>query len=124
MRRGAWNNWHRRAVRNADAVIEQTLALFLQRTLDTQRYIINRWNELHNVPPIDADAVRLFLCDERRGSLTEEQRTFAKQCKIEVYSAYRRAVFRLLLMGEMLRAKSVNSPAEFFHLFASQSRSA
>lgn len=60
-----------------DAVIEQTPTLSLQRTLDTQRCIINRWNEYHDAP-IDADAVRLFLCDERRGALTDEQRIFAK----------------------------------------------
>lgn len=106
-----------------DAVIEQTPALSLQRTLDTQRYIINRWNECHDVP-IDADAVRLFLCDERRGALTEEQRAFAKQRKAEVHAAYRSAAFRLLLMEEMLRTEPVSSPGEFFHLLAPQDRSA
>lgn len=88
-------------MQSIDAVIEQEPVLSLQRTLDTQRYIVNRWNELHDVS-IDADAVRLFLCDEHRGALTEEQHAFAKQCKAEVHAAYRRAVFRLLLMKEML----------------------
>lgn len=106
-----------------DAVIEQTPALSLQRTLDTQRYIINRWNECHDVP-IDADAVRLFLCDECRGALTDEQRAFAKSCKAEIHAAYRRAAFRLLLMEEMLCAELVSSPEEFFRLFAPQDRSA
>ena len=62
----------------ADTMIEQESVLALQRALDTQRYIINRWNECHDAP-MDADAVWLFLCDERRGTLTDEQRTFVKR---------------------------------------------
>lgn len=106
-----------------DATIEQEPVLSLQRTLDTQRCIINRWNELHDAP-IDADAVRLFLCDECRGVLTEEQCAFAKQCKAEIHTAYRRAAFRLLLMEEMLRTELVSSPEGFFRLLAPQDRSA
>ena len=104
-------------MQSIDAVIEQEPVLSLQRTLDTQRYIVSRWNELHDAP-IDADAVRLFLCDERRGALTEEQRAFAKQCKAEIHAAYRSAAFRLLLMEEMLRTELVSSPREFFRLLA------
>lgn len=110
-------------MRCADAMIEREPVLSLQRTLDAQRYIINRWNECHNAP-IDADAVRIFLCDERRGALTDEQRTFAKRCEAEVYAAYRGAAFRLLLMGEMLRTGSADSPEEFFRLLAPQDQSA
>ncbi|MFQ9573640.1 MAG: hypothetical protein ACLR0V_06345 [Roseburia hominis] len=29
--------------------------------------------------PIDEDGVALFLCDENRGNLTDEQRVFAKR---------------------------------------------
>lgn len=107
----------------ADTIIEQEPVLSLQRTLDAQRYIINRWNERHDAP-MDADAVRLFLCDERRGALTDEQRTFAKRCKAEIYAAYQRASFRLLLMGEMLRTGLADSPEEFFQLLAPQEQSA
>ena len=110
-------------MRCADAMIEQEPVLSLQRTLDAQRYIINRWNECHDTP-IDADAVRLFLCDERRGALTDEQRIFANRCKAEVYAAYRRTAFRLLLMGEMLRTGLADSPEEFFRLLAPQDQSA
>ena len=110
-------------MRCADAMIEREPVLSLQRTLDAQRYIINRWNECHDTP-IDADAVRLFLCDEHRGTLTDEQRTFAKRCKAEVYAAYRRTAFQLLLMGEMLRTGLADSPEEFFRLFAPQDQSA
>lgn len=107
----------------ADTIIEQEPVLSLQRTLDAQRYIINRWNERHDAP-MDADAVRLFLCDERRGALTDEQRTFAKRCKAEIYAAYQRASFRLLLMGELLRTGLADSPEEFFQLLAPQEQSA
>lgn len=107
----------------ADAMIEREPVLSLQRTLDAQRYIINRWNECHNAP-IDADAVRLFLCDEHRGTLTDEQRTFAKRCKAEVYAAYRRVAFRLLLMGEMLRTGLADSSEELFRRLTPQDQSA
>lgn len=107
----------------ADTMIEQEPVLALQRTLDAQRYIINRWSECHDAL-MDADAVWLFLCDERRGALTDEQRIFAKRCKAEVYAAYRRATFRLLLMGEMLRTGLASSPEEFFQLLAPREQSA
>ena len=85
----------------ADTIIEQEPVLSLQRTLDAQRYIINRWNERHDA-----------------------QRTFAKRCKAEIYAAYQRASFRLLLMGEMLRTGLADSPEEFFQLLAPQEQSA
>ena len=84
-----------------DAMIEQEPMLFLQRTLDTQRYIINRWNECHEVP-INADALRLFLCDEHCGDLREEQKAFARRCRDEMRNVYGAVVLRLLLCEEML----------------------
>ena len=45
---------------------------------DKRKYIISKWNAGHT-EPIDEDAVALFLCDENRGNLTDEQRAFAKE---------------------------------------------
>lgn len=67
---------------------------------------------------INADAVRLFLCDEHRGALSEEQPAFAELCKADIHATYRRTVFRLLLMEEMLHTELVDSSECFFHLLA------
>lgn len=57
---------------------EHTPVLAARRTVKTKWYIINRYNESHD-DTIDESAVMLFLCDEQRGGLTEEQRAFAKE---------------------------------------------
>ena len=56
-----------------ECMIEQDPSLSARRTIDMRRYIVNRWNRTHE-EPIDEDAVALFLCDENRGTLTDEQR--------------------------------------------------
>ncbi len=60
-----------------DCMIEQDPSLSARRTIDMRRYIVNRWNRTHE-EPIDEDGVALFLCDESRGTLTDEQRLFAR----------------------------------------------
>ena len=45
------------------------------------------WNADHNTP-LDQDALYLFLCDETRGELTEEQKGFVRKCKAEVDRMY------------------------------------
>ena len=47
------------------------------------------WNAAHNTP-LDQDALHLFLCDETRGGLTEEQKCFVRKCKAEVDRMYLR----------------------------------
>ena len=47
------------------------------------------WNAAHNTP-LDQDALHLFLCDETRGDLTEEQRCFVRKCKTQVDRMYLR----------------------------------
>ena len=66
-----------------DCLIEQDPSLSARRTIDMRRYIVNRWNRTHE-EPIDEDAVALFLCDENRGTLTDEQRIFARECREEI----------------------------------------
>ena len=47
------------------------------------------WNAAHNTP-LDQDALHLFLCDETRGDLTEEQKCFVRKCKVQVDRMYLR----------------------------------
>ena len=47
------------------------------------------WNAAHNTP-LDQDALHLFLCDETRGDLTEEQKCFVRKCRAEVDLMYLR----------------------------------
>ena len=72
------------------------------RTRDTMRYIQAEWSK-SNDEPIDKNELLLFLCDEHRGTLTEEQKSLARRCRDEMRTAYGAAVFRLMLYEEMLR---------------------
>ena len=47
------------------------------------------WNAQRD-EPIDKDALHLFLCDETRGDLTEEQKCFVRKCKAAVDRMYLR----------------------------------
>ena len=85
-----------------DCMIEQDPPLSARRTIDMRRYIVNRWNRTHE-EPIDEDGVALFLCDENRGNLTDEQRLFARECREEITACYRNAVFQMFQCGEMMR---------------------
>ena len=57
----------------ANFIVDHDPMMVLQRTHDTVRYIRWAWNKDH-ADPIDEDGLRLFLCDEHRGDLTEEQK--------------------------------------------------
>ena len=102
-----------------DCVIEQNPSLSARRTIDMRRYIVNRWSRTHE-DPIDEDAVALFLCDENRGTLTDEQRIFARECREEITACYRNAVFQMFQCGEMMRQHLVSGPAEYFRIFLPQ----
>lgn len=51
------------------------------------------WNAQHD-EPIDRDALHLFLCDETRGDLTEEQKCFVRKCKTQVDRMYLRMLYK------------------------------
>ena len=70
--------------------------------------------------PIDEDAVALFLCDENRGNLTDEQRAFAKERCAEFEFCNQITVYRLFQCGEMMRQHLVSGPAEYFRIFLPQ----
>ena len=102
-----------------DCMIEQDPSLSARRTIDMRRYIVNRWNRTHK-ESIDEDGVALFLCDERRGTLTDEQRIFARECREEIKACYRNAVFQMFQCGEMMRRHRVSGPEEYCRIFLPQ----
>ena len=102
-----------------DCMIEQDPSLSARRTIDMRRYIVNRWNRTHE-ESIDEDGVALFLCDENRGNLTDEQRAFAKERCAEFEFCNQITVYRLLQCGEMMRQHLVSGPAEYFRIFQPQ----
>ena len=118
----AWMRWRERKVqtmlmRILNSLIEHTPVLAAQRTVKTKWYIINRYNESHN-DTMDESAVMLFLCDEQRGNLTEEQRTFAKEKKAEVHSSFSLSVFELILYQVMYSLHLVSGPEDFAAVFS------
>ena len=58
----------------ANFIVDHDPMMVLRRTHDTVRYIRWAWNKDH-ADPIDEDELRLFLCDEHRGDLTDEQKS-------------------------------------------------
>lgn len=54
----------------ANFIVDHDPMMVLRRTHDTVRYIRWAWNKNH-ADLIDEDGLRLFLCDEHRGDLTE-----------------------------------------------------
>ena len=85
-------------------------------TADKRKYIVSKWNASH-AEPIDEDAVALFLCDENQGSLTDEQRTFAKECRAEFEHCNQVTVYRLFHCLEMTRQHLVSGPEEYCRIF-------
>lgn len=104
-------------MRMLNSLIEHTPVLAAQRTVKTKWYIINRYNESHD-DTVDESAVMLFLCDEQRGDLTEEQRAFLKEKKEEVYSSFSVSVFELILYHAMHSLHLVSGPEDFAAVFS------
>ena len=85
----------------ANFIVDHDPMMVIRRTHDTVRYIRWVWNKDH-ADPIDAEELRLFLCDEHRGDLTEEQKVFARRCRDEMRSVYAELCVRLLQSEIML----------------------
>lgn len=63
---------------------------------------------MESVPqPIDDDQLNLFLCDECRSDLTDEQKTCARPLRDEMRNVYGTALCRMMLCEEMLRRNMV-----------------
>ena len=100
-----------------DELIERDPIWLSWRTQDTQNYIVNCWNWMQSTP-IASEAVNPFLCGERYGDLTDEQRSFAKERKAEIHEKHRKAVLRLLQLAEVPPAGPVKNPIEFLQFLA------
>lgn len=85
----------------ANHIVDHDPMATVWRTRDTVRYIQTEWSKIHT-EPIDEGELLLFLCDEHRGALTEEQKSLARRCRDEMRTAYGAVVFRLMLCEEML----------------------
>ena len=64
-----------------------------QRITEHTKFIMSLavalWNAQHD-EPMNESALHLFLCDETRGDLPEEQKCFVRKCKAQVDRMYLR----------------------------------
>lgn len=101
-------------------IVEHDPMAVLQRTQDTVRYIQEEWEKSHT-ESIDEDALRLFLCDEQHGDLSEEQKALAHRCRDEMWNVYGAAMLRLLLCEELLRRNIVPDFQTYRRVFGTES---
>ena len=85
----------------ANFIVDHDPMMVLRRTHNTVCYIRWAWNKDHG-EPINEEELRLFLCDERYGDLTDEQRAFARQGRDKMRSVYAELCVRLLQSEIML----------------------
>ena len=85
----------------ANFIVDHDPMMVIRRTHDTVRYIRWEGNKEH-ADPIDEEELRLFLCDEHYGDLTDEQRAFARQGRDKMRSVYAELCVRLLQSEIML----------------------
>ena len=90
--------------------------MVIRRTHDTVRYIRWEWNKEH-ADPIDEEELRLFLCDEHYGDLTDEQRAVARRCRDEMRDVYAEMCVRLLQSGIMLERGMVPDVSTYRSVF-------
>ena len=103
----------------ANFIVDHDPMMVLRRTYDTVRYIRWAWNKDH-AEPIDGDALRLYLCDEHHGDLTEEQRAFARRCRDEMRSVYEEMCVRLLQHEIMLERGIVPDSSTYRSVFCTE----
>ena len=103
----------------ANFIVDHDPMMVLRRTHDTVRYIRWEGNKNH-ADPIDEEELRLFLCDERRGNLTDEQKSIARRGRDEMRSVYSTAVLRMLLCNEMMFRSMVPDISTYRSVFCSE----
>ena len=103
----------------ANFIVDHDPMMVLQRTHDTVRYIRWAWNKDH-ADPIDEDGLRLFLCDEHRGDLTDEQKTLARRCRDEMRSVYEEMCLRSLQCAIMLERGMVPDVSTYRSVFCTE----
>ena len=85
----------------ANFIVDHDPMMVLRRTHDTVRCIRWEWDKDH-ADPIDEEELRLFLCDERRGDLADEQKAVARRCRDEMRDVYAELCLRSLQCVIML----------------------
>ena len=100
----------------ANFIVDHDPMMVLRRTHDTVRYIRWEWNKDH-AHPIDEEELRLFLCDEHHGNLTDEQKVVACRCRDEMRSVYVELCVRLLQSEIMLEQGMVPDISTYRRVF-------
>ena len=103
----------------ANFIVDHDPMMVLQCTHDTVRYIRWAWNKDY-ADLIDEDGLRLFLCDEHRGDLTDEQRAVARQGRDEMRSVYEEMCLRSLQCAIMLERGMVPDMKTYRGIFFPQ----
>ena len=100
----------------ANFIVDHDPMMVIRRTHDTVRYIRRERNKEH-ADPIDEEELRLFLCDEHRGDLADEQKTLARRCRDEMRSVYEELCVRLLQHEIMLERGMVPDVSTYRSVF-------
>lgn len=103
----------------ANFIVDHDPMMVLRRTADTVRYTRWAWQKSH-ADPIDEEELCLFLCDEHRGDLTEEQKVFARRCRDEMRSVYEEMCVRLLQHEIMLECGMVPDVSTYRSVFCTE----
>ena len=101
----------------ANFIVDHDPMMVLRRTHDTMHYIRWAWNKDH-ADPIDEEELRLFLCDEHYGDLTDEQKAVARRGRDEMRSVYAELCVRLLQSEIMLERGMVPDSGTYRSVFA------
>ena len=100
----------------ANFIVDHGPMMVLGRMHDTVCYIRWAWNKDH-ADPIDEEELRLFLCDEHYGALTDEQKTVARRCRDWMRSVYAELCVRLLQSEIMLEQGMVPDISTYRNVF-------
>ena len=103
----------------ANFIVDHDPMMVLRRTHDTMHYIRWAWNKDH-ADPIDEEELRLFLCDEHYGDLTDEQKAVARRSRDEMRSVYAELCVRLLQSEIMLERGMVPDSGTYRSVFCSE----
>lgn len=103
----------------ANFIVDHDPMMVLRRTADTVRYTQWAWNKGHT-DLIDEEELRLFLCDEHYGDLTDEQRAFARQDREKMRSVYAELCVRLLQREIMLEHGMVPDSSTYRSVFCTE----
>ena len=101
-------------------IVDNNPMAVAKRSINTRRYAQWAWSRSHT-DPIDEEQLCLFLVDEHRGNLTEEQKSVARTCRNQMRSVFGAAVFRMIQFDEMMRLGMVPDFRTFREMLSPQS---